>query len=121
VLMTKSMREAVVAKRAAVRSCTHAEHALRCAALTRWPRQEFSRALVRVELPGDALVLEAAFAPLEPLSALRELVAACLAPDAAAAFYLFTAPPKARLVRGRDARQRRCVQARSGEATTQRV
>jgi hypothetical protein len=57
--------------------------------------------LVRVELPGDALVLEAAFAPLEPLSALRDLVAACLAPAAAAAFYLFTAPPKTRLVRAR--------------------
>jgi len=54
---------------------------------------------VRVELPGDALVLEAAFAPLEPLQALRDLVAACLQADAAAAAYLFTAPPKKRMAR----------------------
>ena len=61
--------------------------------------QEYSRTLVRVELPGGALVLEAAFAPLEPLSALRDLVAACLDADAAAASYLFTAPPKKRMAR----------------------
>ena len=53
---------------------------------------------MRVELPGGALVLEAAFAPLEPLSALRDLVSACMEPDAAAACYLFTAPPKKRMV-----------------------
>ena len=53
---------------------------------------------MRVEL-SDGLVLEASFGPLEPLSALRDLVAACLVPDAAKGFYLFTAPPKARLVR----------------------
>ena len=65
---------------------------------------------MRVELPGDALVLEAAFAPLEPLSALRDLVSACLDADAAAACYLFTAPPKKRMARrGRRARCSRAV------------
>jgi len=97
VLMTKSMREAAVAKRASVRTLcsqrcrTHSTRsALSC--------QEFSRALVRVEFP-DGLVLEAAFSPLEPLQALRALVCACVEPSLAAAVYLFTAPPKQKMVR----------------------
>jgi len=95
--MTKSMREAAVAKRASVRTLcsqrcrTHSTRsALSC--------QEFSRALVRVEFP-DGLVLEAAFSPLEPLQALRALVCACVEPSLAAAVYLFTAPPKQKMVR----------------------
>jgi hypothetical protein len=99
-MMTKAMRENAVAKRAAVRPrppvCL-SRLSLTTALLFACLAQEFSRALVRVELPGDALVLEAAFAPLEPLSALRDLVTACLDTDAAAAAYLFTAPPKKRM------------------------
>lgn len=42
-------------------------------------------------------MLEASFGPLEPCSALRQLVASCVAPAFAKSFYLFTAPPKRRL------------------------
>ncbi len=99
-MMTKAMREAATAKRASVRWHLCAAVPARVPPLMPPLPQAFSRALVRVELPGDdGLVLEAAFAPLEPLRALRELVSACLVPEAATAFYLFTAPPKARLVR----------------------
>ncbi len=60
--------------------------------------QEFSRSLVRVEF-ADGLVLEAAFAPLESLSALRSLVSACLEKSLSSSFYLFTAPAEQKVVR----------------------
>jgi tether containing UBX domain for GLUT4 len=41
--------------------------------------------------------LEAAFGPLEPCSALRSVVSACLHPSLASAYHLFTTPPKRKL------------------------
>lgn len=74
VLQTRAMREAAAARRAA----------------------QFARSLVRLDFP-DGLVLEASFAPTEPLAALRALLRSAVEPSAAACAYLFTAPPKAKL------------------------
>ena len=73
-LQTRAMREAAAAKRAS----------------------SFSRALLRLHF-ADGLVLEASFAPLEPLSAVRGLLSACVEPGCAGAVYAFTTPPKQRL------------------------
>eukprot|EP00898_Chlorokybus_atmophyticus_P008569 jgi/Chlat1/8713/Chrsp89S08086 len=57
--------------------------------------RRFSETTVRVHFP-DHVYLEAHFAPLEPLSALYDLVTKCLT-DPKRPFYLYTTPPKTKL------------------------
>lgn len=48
---------------------------------------------IRLHFP-DGVILQASFAATEPLSALRQLVARAVVPELAAAFQLFTTPPR---------------------------
>jgi tether containing UBX domain for GLUT4 len=73
-LMTKQMREAEQAKKAA----------------------SYGAVPVRVEFPGDT-VLQASFPAVAPVAELHELVKTALLPEAAKNFYLFTTPPKVEL------------------------
>ncbi|KXZ47621.1 hypothetical protein GPECTOR_34g780 [Gonium pectorale] len=53
----------------------------------------YGRVLIRVHLPGDA-ILQATFAATEPVSALRSAVLRVLSPRLAGAAYLYTTPPR---------------------------
>lgn len=73
-LMTKAMREAEAARKAA----------------------SYGSVPIRVEFPNN-FVLQASFPAVAPVAELRELVEAALTPETAAGFYLFTTPPKTEL------------------------
>jgi hypothetical protein len=73
-LMTKQMREAEQARKAA----------------------SYGSVPVRVEFP-EGTVLQASFPAVAPVAELHELIKAALLPEAAKTFYLFTTPPKVEL------------------------
>lgn len=56
--------------------------------------QSYGLVAVRLLLPGSTATLQAAFPATDSLSALQGLLARVLSPQAAAAAYLFTTPPK---------------------------
>jgi len=73
-LMTKQMREAEQARKAA----------------------SYGQVPVRVEFP-EGTVLQASFPAVAPVGELHELIKVALLPEAAKTFYLFTTPPKMEL------------------------
>lgn len=73
-LMTKQMREAEQARKAA----------------------SYGPVPVRVEFP-EGTVLQASFPAVAPVGELQELIKVALLPEAAKTFYLFTTPPKTEL------------------------
>jgi hypothetical protein len=73
-LMTKQMREAEQARKAA----------------------SYGSVPVRVEFP-EGTVLQASFPAVAPVAELHELIKTALLPEAAKTFYLFTTPPKVEL------------------------